>query len=72
MTAWEAFIEDTLREQFTKRIDFANTPDDVKEAFISLAKSWFDIGSKRPEKFNPKSLYDWTGVEWKRKLLGKI
>lgn len=60
VTAWESYIEDTLREQFMQRLNAATLPSDLRAAFNATAEKW--LNSKNP---TPIALAEWTGERWK-------
>jgi hypothetical protein len=64
ITAWETFIEDTIRSVAMERIQGARSPSDIPKTFNSVAASWLQIGTPQPP-----ALADWTGDGWKSKLI---
>jgi hypothetical protein len=60
VTAWETFVEDTLRAQFLERLDRAASPNDIFKAFNHAAAEWFKQSPK-----DPRMLATWTGTGWK-------
>jgi hypothetical protein len=66
VTAWESFIEDTIRGCAISAILRANHPSEVQSLFNSVAQRWLD------EKPKPAELVDWTGDEWKALLRNKL
>src|SRR4029453_7647480 len=59
VTAWESFIEDTIADEFDRRLKAAQTPKDVEGAFHSVAERWL---SRQPR---PPELVAWTSDGWK-------
>ncbi|HET9284494.1 MAG TPA: HEPN domain-containing protein [Candidatus Angelobacter sp.] len=66
ITAWEAYIEDTLAAQFSERLKKATSPHDIKRAFNSVSHSWLSSQPKPPE------LAKWTGEGWKDAIREKF
>ena len=63
MTAWETFIEDTIKAHFTDRIGKAVKAENVLPTFNTVAHAWIDkFGDKRPK---PPDLLKWSGDGWK-------
>ena len=61
VTAWETFIEDTLKAHFIYRIKNATKPDDVLSTFNAVAAAWITrLGEKHP--IPPRS----CKMEWRR------
>lgn len=71
VTAWETFIESTIRSRFRELIYAAKSPNDVNGAFSHVAQSWLQRqrGNGAP---NPAELKDWVGDEWKRTLARQL
>lgn len=67
ITAWETFVEDTIRSSAKKIIEAAKNPQDVLSAFNHCAASWLDLGSKKPAE-----LMRWCGDEWKKIIIDKL
>lgn len=68
VTAWETFIEDTIRTCGKSLIEAAATPNDVNAAFNHVANSALQAESK----LTPALLKTWTGDGWKENLLAKL
>jgi len=64
VTAWESYIEDTLRAAATARIDAAESANDVMSAFAPAALGWLSDEKRR----KPEFLLSWTGDGWKAKI----
>lgn len=63
VTAWETFIEDTVKARFMARINAATNATDVSNTFNAVAGAWIGkLGEKRP---TPQDLLRWTGDGWK-------
>ncbi len=63
VTAWETFIEDTIKAHFQDRIAHAVKPEDISSAFNTAAAAWISrFGEKHP---NPPDLAKWSGEGWK-------
>jgi HEPN superfamily RiboL-PSP-like protein len=60
VTAWETFVEDTLEEEFGKRLSDAKAPKDIQVTFNSVADAWLQRAPKRPPE-----LEKWTLDGWK-------
>ncbi len=71
ISAWETFIEDTLREQFTTRLNDATSPDQLLSTFNSVAANWLfsPDGIILPK---PTDLINWTGDGWKNVIREKL
>src|ERR1035437_7878651 len=66
VTAWESFVEDTVRNYASSAIEKASRPSDVHSLFNSVAQRWLEGKPKPPE------LADWTGNGWKGFLKNKL
>jgi hypothetical protein len=66
VTAWEAYIEDTLSEQFSDKLEYAEIPADIKGAFNSVSQTWLNSQPKPPE------VEKWTGEGWKNVVMDKF
>jgi hypothetical protein len=66
VTAWESFIEDSVRNYATSAIEKASRPSDVQSLFNSVAQSWLEGKPK------PTELADWSGAGWKVFLGNKL
>src|ERR1700722_1891693 len=66
VTAWESFIEDSLRDCATSAVEKADSPSDVQSLFNSVAHHWLERAPKPPE------LADWSGNGWKTLLRKKL
>lgn len=64
VTAWETFVEDTLRALTTHLLEEAVTPDDVSKLFNVVALAWLDPTADRRDRM-PPGLRRWTGIGWK-------
>ncbi len=71
ISAWETFIEDTLREQFVIRLNGATNPDQLLSTFNSVAANWLfpPDGNTSPK---PTDLKNWTGDGWKNVIREKL
>jgi hypothetical protein len=67
VTAWESYVEDTLREQFLPRLAKAYAPSDVLSAFNGAADTWL-----QGKNANPGTLLAWTGDNWKARVKEKF
>lgn len=64
VTAWETFIEGTLRVYAAYILERAATPDDVSGTFNAVSQAWLDLrGGKGALK--PTDLKKWAGDGWK-------
>lgn len=70
ITAWETFIEDTIRKVAEERIGKAKSPHDVEAAFASAAMRWHDETTR--SSFKPEKLKAWTGDSWRATVLAKL
>lgn len=61
VTAWETFIEDTIKREFEEKLKNANSPQDVQKAFNTVADAWLQ---SKPR--SPKHVEQWTGDMWKK------
>lgn len=73
VTAWESFVEDTVKQQLKIILDAASTPSQIQSIFNSAAQEWLEPeGGKR---VGP-NLVSWTGDSWKQviqdSLLAKL
>jgi hypothetical protein len=59
ITAWESFIEDTIRACATTTLEFAAAPEEVRSWFNSTAERWLRESPK------PPAMSAWTGNGWK-------
>ncbi len=66
VTAWEAYIEDTLTEQFNKRLKEAVAPVEISGTFNSVAQAWLNSRPKPPD------VSKWIGTGWKDAILEKF
>jgi len=63
VTAWETFIEDTLKVHFKNRLEQAIRPEDILNTFNAVAAAWINrLGEKR---LKPQDLARWSGDGWK-------
>jgi len=62
ITAWESFVEDTIRIGATYALEAAESPADVRTWFNSVADYWLGECPK------PPMLREWTGDGWKTLL----
>lgn len=60
ITAWESYVEDTLREEFQKRLQAAVSPRGVESAFNRAADEWL-----RSTPTKPAEVMSWSGDGWK-------
>jgi hypothetical protein len=65
VTAWETFIEDTVKACVAYRLEHASVPDDVMNTFIGVAQAWLQSPSGGQRGLNPQELKKWTGNQWK-------
>lgn len=64
VTAWETFVEDTLRTYAAHVLETPTSPDEVPKAFNAVAQAWlFTTADKRH--LTPPGLKKWTGDGWK-------
>jgi hypothetical protein len=70
VTAWEAFIEDSLAAAFEQRLEKASAPQDMEGTFRAVAAAWLNPGG--PSRPQPADLVHWTGDGWKRVLKAKF
>jgi len=68
VTAWETFIEDTIKSAAEKRVSEAATPDDISTTFNSVAHSWIETNPK----LNPPLLKSWVGDGWKALIYERL
>lgn len=66
VTAWESFIEDSIRNRATSNIESASHPSDVRSLFNSVAQGWLEGKPK------PTDLANWAGTGWKGLLKNKL
>src|ERR1035441_10622933 len=66
ITAWESFIEDTIRACATSRLEDARCPADVGKWFNSVARRWLERKPKPPD------LGTWAGAGWKTMLRDQL
>jgi hypothetical protein len=66
ITAWESFIEDTIRVCAEKQIRTATSPADVQRTFNSVAEAWLQRSPKAPH------LAGWAGDGWKSLIREKL
>jgi len=64
VTAWESYIEDTIRHVAAQRIRDASSPSAMPKAFNACAQAWLGDSPK------PTELQEWTGDGW-RDVLSK-
>ncbi len=71
VSAWETFVEDSLIEQMTKRLENASTPQELLSTFNSVAQAWLtpSTDKKRPK---PSDLVSWTGDGWKKMIMDRL
>lgn len=67
VTAWETFIEDTLRDQFGDRLRDAQSPQDIQSTFNAVAQSWLER-----DELKPPDVAAWTLNGWKTVLGNKL
>lgn len=67
VTAWESYVEDTLRDQFQERLESAKSPAAVSSAFNAAADTWLQSAEAKPPR-----LADWTGRKWKARLVSRL
>lgn len=72
VTAWEAYIEDTLTVQFTKRLKSANTPQDMENTFNAVAQAWLGLSDMHVPKPKPPDLARWADKGWKEVIREKF
>lgn len=66
VTAWETFIEDTIKAHFKRRLEQAVKPEDVSSTFHAVAAAWISrLGESR---LTPPHLMQWGGDGWKALL----
>jgi hypothetical protein len=66
ITAWEAYIEDTLVAQFGERLEKATAPAEIESVFNLVAHDWLNSKPKPPD------IAIWTGDRWKATILEKF
>lgn len=66
VTAWESYIEDTLKDVALQRIQAAASPSELTKAFNAYAQTWLEIKRKPPE------LALWAGDGWKSLLRARF
>jgi hypothetical protein len=66
VTAWESYIEGSVRNHATAAIEKASRPSDVQSLFNSVAQGWLEGKPK------PTELADWSGTGWKGILRKKL
>ena len=59
VTAWESFVEDTIRTSAQGKIRAATSPADINRTFNSVAQAWLQQSPKAPD------LAQWVGDGWK-------
>ncbi len=64
VTAWETFVEDTLRTYAAHVLETATTPDEVPKAFNAVAQAWLAATTEKRH-ITPPGLKKWTGDGWK-------
>lgn len=70
VTAWEAFIEDTLYTRFLDRLEKTISPVDMSSTFNSVADTW--LNSSEARRLAPPDLLKWTGDGWKDLIKQKL
>ena len=63
ITAWETYIEDTVKEVLYKRLTAVNKPDEVGSTFNAVAQTWL---SNKPK---PPDLAKWALDGWKTMII---
>lgn len=67
VTAWEIFIEDTIKARFYDLVSKASDVEDMKKIVNMIAQSWISkFGDRRP---NVKDVLRWSGDGWKAVVL---
>lgn len=67
ITAWETFIEDTIRSVAINRIQNASSPRDIQGTFNSVAANWLqEEAPKAPD------LVKWAGEGWKSMIIERL
>lgn len=67
ITAWETFIEDTIRGVALGRLDEAKAPTELLATFNAVASGWLE---SRPK--NPEDVLRWTGNGWKEMIRRRL
>lgn len=67
VTAWESFVEGTVTQRFSAKLNAATTPAEVKGIFNSVADEWLD--PNRSLRRHGPDLVAWTGNRWKELIL---
>jgi RiboL-PSP-HEPN len=63
VTAWESFIEDTLKSEFKIRLANAKSPSEIQGTFNAVADAWLKEHHK-----NPTDLQEWAGDGWRKMI----
>jgi len=63
VTAWEAYVEDTLSQQFREKLGRAAVPADISSAFNAASDVWLNSKPKPPD------VAKWAGDGWKTLVL---
>lgn len=66
VTAWETYVEDSLKSQVQERVKAAKTPQDLQATFNSVAQAWLCSAPKPPD------LAKWTGSGWQEVILERL
>jgi hypothetical protein len=69
VTAWETFIEDTLKALFQEEIAHATKPEDVLSAFNTVAAAWINRFAVKQKYPNIPELAKWSGDGWKAQVI---
>jgi hypothetical protein len=70
VTAWETFIEDTLKDRFQVKLNTAKSPKDLESTFNSVADAW--LASHKPKPIKPPDLAKWALDGWKAMLMDRF
>jgi len=68
VTAWETFVEDIIRVCAEQKIERAESPEEVRSIFNSVAHSYHE----KHQNFTPDLYLDWTGKRWKDRIREKL
>jgi hypothetical protein len=63
VTAWESFVEDTLRKELDKLLKTTADPFTISSIFNGIAHQWLESARRGDKK--PPDLMQWTGDKWK-------
>lgn len=66
VTAWESFIEDTIRASAEEKVRVATSPTDISSTFNSVAQAWLQQSPNAPD------LAAWVGEGWKSLIKKKL